>query len=74
MRATLQSDMFLYEQLGQNVDIRGVIRYVHPLLLFAVWGDVTNTLALVTQMARRRDSLVTRLLPIPARVYPVWPM
>ncbi|KAH9991861.1 multicopper oxidase 2A [Russula vinacea] len=27
MRATLQSDMFLYEQTGQNVDIRGVIRY-----------------------------------------------
>ena len=27
MRATIQSDMFLYDQLGQNVDIRGVIRY-----------------------------------------------
>ena len=32
MRATLQSDMFLYEQTGQNVDIRGVIRYVHPVV------------------------------------------
>jgi hypothetical protein len=36
MRATLQSDMFLFEQPGQNVDIRGVIRYGHPPLLFAV--------------------------------------
>ncbi|KAI0285717.1 multicopper oxidase-domain-containing protein, partial [Russula brevipes] len=27
MRATLQSDMFTYDQPGQNVDIRGVIRY-----------------------------------------------
>jgi Multicopper oxidase len=32
MRATLQSEMFLYEQQGQNVDIRGVIRYVHSPL------------------------------------------
>ena len=30
MRATIQSDMFLYDQLGQNVDIRGVIRYGPP--------------------------------------------
>ncbi|KAH9960009.1 multicopper oxidase 2A [Russula dissimulans] len=28
MRATLQTDMFTYNQPGQNVDIRGVIRYV----------------------------------------------
>jgi len=27
MRATLQSDMFTYDQPGQNVDIRGVFRY-----------------------------------------------
>jgi hypothetical protein len=27
MRATLQSDMFTYDQPGQNLDIRGVIRY-----------------------------------------------
>ena len=28
MRATLQSDMFTYNQPGQNVDIRGVLRSV----------------------------------------------
>lgn len=27
MRATVQSDMFTYDQPGQNLDIRGVIRY-----------------------------------------------
>jgi len=27
IRATLQTDMFRYDQLGQNDDIRGVIRY-----------------------------------------------
>jgi len=27
IRATLQTDMFRYDQPGQNVDIRGVIRY-----------------------------------------------
>jgi FtsP/CotA-like multicopper oxidase with cupredoxin domain len=30
IRATLQTDMFLYQQQGQNVDIRGVIRCGHP--------------------------------------------
>ena len=29
IRATLQTDMFLYQQQGQNVDIRGVIRCGH---------------------------------------------
>jgi hypothetical protein len=71
MRATIQSDMFLYDQLGQNVDIRGVLRYGH-LPLVAMWA--TNTSSSGTQMARKRDSLVTLLLPILARVYLVWPM
>ena len=71
MRATIQSDMFLYDQLGQNVDIRGVIRYGHPPLV-VMW--VTNMSASGSQMARKRDYLVTLLLPIPARVYLVWPM
>lgn len=30
MRTTLQSDMFTYNQPGQNSDIRGVIRSVFP--------------------------------------------
>jgi hypothetical protein len=71
MHATIQSDMLLYDQLGQNVDIRGVIRYVHPPLV-AMWA--TNISASDTQMARKQDYLVTLLLPIPARVYLVWPM
>ena len=28
MRTFLQSDMFTYDQPGQNLDIRGVLRYV----------------------------------------------
>ncbi len=31
MRATIQSDMFMYDQPGQNLDIRGVIRYRFPI-------------------------------------------
>jgi iron transport multicopper oxidase len=28
MRTTVQSDMFAYDQPGQNLDIRGIIRFV----------------------------------------------
>jgi hypothetical protein len=64
--------MFLYEQPGQNVDIRGVIRCVHPPLLVSVWTGVTNMSTLGTQTARKRESLVTLPLLIPARVYLIW--
>lgn len=30
MRSTVQTDMFTYDQPGQNADIRGVIRWVFP--------------------------------------------
>jgi hypothetical protein len=73
MRASIQTDMFPFEQPGQNVDIRGVIRCGHPLLLFAVWASVTNMSALGTQTVRKQNSQATLPLPTLARVYLAWP-
>lgn len=43
MRTELQTDMFTYDQPGQNTDIRGIVRCVMRCLTFCVasWnGDV----------------------------------
>lgn len=34
MRATLQTDMFTYDEPGQNIDIRGIVRFVYLSLLW----------------------------------------
>jgi FtsP/CotA-like multicopper oxidase with cupredoxin domain len=57
MRATLQTDMFLYQLQGQNVDIRGVIRYGLPPFKSQYEAWTTNMSALGTQTARNRESL-----------------
>ncbi|KAF8589080.1 multicopper oxidase [Ramaria rubella] len=41
MRATLQSDMFKYTQYGQNLDIRGVVRYA-DVSAVALPGDPSS--------------------------------
>ncbi|KIJ23523.1 multicopper oxidase [Sphaerobolus stellatus SS14] len=39
IRTTVQSDMFTYDQPGQNVDIRGIIRYTDALSPTGLPGD-----------------------------------
>ena len=57
IRATLQTDMFLFQPQGQNVDIRGVIRCGHPPFESQYEASITNMSALGTQTARNRESL-----------------
>ena len=58
MRATVQSDMFTYDQPGQNLDIRGVIRYCvfpaqqqHSFLTIRIF---------FSQLFRRREKRTSR--------------
>jgi hypothetical protein len=69
IRATLQTDMFLYQLQGQNVDIRGVIRCVHPPFQSQYEARITNMSALGTQTARNRESLVIQPQLILAQAY-----
>jgi FtsP/CotA-like multicopper oxidase with cupredoxin domain len=71
IRATLQSDMFLYQLQGQNVDIRGVIRCGHPPFQSQYQASIANKSALGTQTARNRECLGIQPQPILAQGYPV---
>jgi hypothetical protein len=71
MRATLQSDMFTYDQPGQNLDIRGVIRYgvffpTQRQLFFLPYAFAH----VATPMARKAGSLAIPPRPTPARASP----
>jgi len=69
IRATLQTNMFLYQQAGQNVDIRGVIRCGHPPSLVMLGASVTNTSALDIQTAQNQEFLVILPQLILVRAY-----
>ncbi len=56
IHATLQTNMFLYQQAGQNVDIQGVIQCGRPPSSVAVRTSVTNTSALDIQTVHNRES------------------
>jgi hypothetical protein len=58
IRATLQTDMFLYQLEGQNVNIRGVLRCGHPSFYSQYEASITHMSALGTQTARNREFLV----------------
>ena len=66
MRATVQSDMFTYDQPGQNLDIRGVIR-CGPQSTPSVAAPLLTTHA-VTLTARKAGSQATppQRTPAPA--------
>jgi Multicopper oxidase len=72
MRATLQTDMFTYNQPGQNVDIRGVIRYVLFVLDPTLSEKRQYVSSLGIQTAQTLGSLETLPLQTPARACPAF--
>jgi len=68
MRATLQRDMFTYDQPGQNIDIRGIFRCVTTFFLRSCYEQGSLMSPPGTQTVRKRECPTTLALRIPARV------